>query len=48
MVTLTCPVCKGEGVIPDPSLEGFLDTECPACDGYGWLEADLEDEDDPS
>jgi DnaJ-class molecular chaperone len=42
--TFMCPVCEGEGVIPDPYLEGFLDTECPACSGDGWMEAELEDE----
>lgn len=45
-VTLKCPVCAGEGVIPDSLSDGLIDMVCPACQGEGWLDAETEDEDE--
>jgi len=44
-VTVTCPVCEGEGVIPSPDSDDFaLDIVCPACGGEGYLDAEVDDE----
>jgi DnaJ-class molecular chaperone len=45
--TAECPRCEGEGVVPDPLMDGFLDMPCPACEGEGWLEVSIEDDDTP-
>jgi hypothetical protein len=43
-VTIGCPVCGGEGVIPDPADdEAFLDIPCPLCDGEGWVEGETDE-----
>lgn len=42
-VTIDCPRCEGSGFIPDPDCDDFLETECPACLGEGWLDAEFED-----
>lgn len=46
---IDCPVCDGEGVHPDPLSDGLVDMECEACGGEGWLEVEIDyDEEDPS
>ena len=46
--TIICPRCKGEGVVPtgDTYAEGFLNAECPACDGEGWWDDEQEDDEE--
>ncbi len=46
MVTVKCPVCAGDGVVPDPRVDGLLDMTCPACYGEGWLDVETEEDDE--
>ena len=41
VVTVKCPVCAGDGVVPDPRTDGLLDMTCPACHGEGWLDVEV-------
>lgn len=43
-VTIRCPVCSGEGVVPSPEADGLVDEICETCDGEGWLDVEVEDD----
>ena len=43
-VTVVCHRCEGEGVIPDPRSDGFVDKVCPCCGGEGWMDVEIDDE----
>lgn len=38
-----CPMCGGEGVIPDQDSGGLVDRPCPLCDGEGVVWGDEEE-----
>lgn len=44
-VTVICPFCEGEGVVPSPDADDFtLNEVCAACGGEGYMDAETGDE----
>lgn len=46
VVVVDCHRCDGEGVVPDPLSDGFVDIVCPCCEGEGWMEVEEHVEED--